>query len=162
MTSQISKATGDQSAIMQSLLQRVQGYVPELVATPGAKVNALLDVPARYCALLEIGAEGVPDRNLLALLDTLAIPLLSALAARVPLVFQLTPNCPVDVTVSAESQVAAQLPPPPPSPLAYAAARRRRWFCSYGAGRYPGASEPQGTLQRRSGQRHIRKIIRCN
>jgi hypothetical protein len=36
-------------------------------------------------------------------------------------VFQLTPNIPVDVTVAADSQLAAQPPPPPPSPLAAAA-----------------------------------------
>src|SRR5262249_47535672 len=79
------------------------------------------DVLARYRALLQVGESGLPERNLLALLDMAAIPLLPAQAARVPLVFQLAPNCPVDVTVAAESQVAAQLPPPPPSPLADAA-----------------------------------------
>ena len=105
---------------MQSLLRRLPGYTPEWTPVPGAKGMALLEVLARYRALLDIGARGLPERNLFALLDTLAIALLPAQAARVPLVFQLTPNSPVDVTVAADSQLAAQPPPPPPSPLAAA------------------------------------------
>ena len=112
----------DQAAMAQSLLRRLPGYTPEWSLAPGAKGYALLEVLAHYRALLDIGAAGLPERNLLALLDTLAIPLLPAQAARVPLVFQLTPNSPVDVTVAADSQLAAIPPPPPASPLATAPA----------------------------------------
>ncbi len=110
----------EQRAIVQSLLRRLPGYTPGWTPAPGSKGYALLEVLARYQTLLDIGARDLPKRNLLALLDTLAISLLPAQAARVPLVFQLAPNCPVDVTVAADSQLAAQPPPPPPSPLAAA------------------------------------------
>lgn len=118
MRTLISGSISEQQAIMQSLLRRLPGYTPEWTLAPGTKGYALLEVLARYRALLEIGARGLPERNLLALLDMLAIPLLPAQAARAPLVFQLNPDCAVDVTVAADSQLAAQLPPPPPSPLA--------------------------------------------
>ncbi|MFZ2162580.1 MAG: putative baseplate assembly protein [Sideroxyarcus sp.] len=111
-----------QQEIVQSLLQRLPGYTPEWTLAPGTKGYALIDVLARYQSLLDIGARGLPERNLLALLDTLALPLLPAQAARAPLVFQLNPDCAVDVTLAADSQLAAQLPPPPPSPLAGATA----------------------------------------
>ena len=122
MSAPLSGNASEQPAILQSLLQRLPGYTPEWTLAPGTKGYALLDVLARYRTLLDIGARGLPERNLLALLDTLAIPLLPAQPARAPLVFQLTPNCPVDVTVAADSQLAAQPPPPPPSPLATAPA----------------------------------------
>jgi hypothetical protein len=117
----ISSASAQQE-IVQSLLQRLPGYTPEWTLAPGTKGYALLDVLARYQSLLNIGASGLPERNLLALLDTLALPLLSAQAARAPVVFQLNPDSAVDVTLSSDSQLAAQLPPPPPSPLAGAPA----------------------------------------
>lgn len=122
MSAPPSGNASEQQAILQSLLQRLPGYTPKWTLAPGTKAYALLDVLARYRTLLDIGARGLPERNLLALLDTLAIPLLPAQPARVPLVFQLTPNCPVDVTVAADSQLAAQPPPPPPSALATAPA----------------------------------------
>lgn len=122
MSAPLSGNASEQPAILQSLLQRLPGYTPEWTLAPGTKGCALLDVLARYRTLLDIGARGLPERNLLALLDTLAIPLLPAQPARAPLVFQLTPNCPVDVTVAADSQLAAQPPPPPPSALTTAPA----------------------------------------
>lgn len=121
MSTLFSGGVSDSQAIIRSLLRRLPGYTPKWALAPGSKGYALLEVLARYRALLDIGASGLPDRNQLALLDMLAVPLLPAQAARVPVVFQLTPNIPVDVTVAADSQLAAQLPPPPPSPLAAAA-----------------------------------------
>lgn len=111
-----------QQEITQRLLRNLPGYTPEWAPAPGTKAHALLDVFARYRALLDIGKAGLAERNLLAMLDTFAIPLLPAQAARAPVVFQLTPNCPVDVNVSADSQLAAQPAPPVPSPLASSAA----------------------------------------
>ena len=118
MSALLPGGLSDPQAIMQSLLRRLPGYTTEWTLEPGAKGYALLDVLARYRAMLDIGARGLPERNQLALLDMLAIPLLPAQAARVPVVFQLTPNIPVDVTVSADSQLAAQPPPSAPSPIA--------------------------------------------
>lgn len=113
----VLSSLGEQQMLVRSLLSRLQGYTPEWMLAPGAKGYALLEILARYRTLLDISAQGLPERNLLALLDMLAIPLLSAQAARTPLVFQLIPNCPVDVTVAADSQLAAQPAPLPPSPL---------------------------------------------
>lgn len=113
----VSSSLGEQQMLVRSLLSRLPGYTPEWMLAPGAKGYALLEILARYRALLDISAQGLPERNLLALLDMLAIPLLSAQAARTPLVFQLIPNCPTDVTVAADSQLAAQPAPLPPSPL---------------------------------------------
>jgi len=109
--------TREQQAVVHALLQRLPGYVPEARPAPGGMGHALLEVLARYRALLDIGAHGLAERNLLALLDTLAVPLLPAQAARAPVVFLLAPNSPVDVSVAADSQLAAQAPPPPPTPL---------------------------------------------
>lgn len=117
MNRQISTSLSEQRTIMESLLRRVPGYAPEWSVTPGTKAAALLDVLARYRKLLDIGFRELPKRNLLAMLDMLAMPLLPAQAARVPVVFRLTQECPVDVTVAAESQLAAQPPPPSPSLL---------------------------------------------
>lgn len=117
MSALLPTGLSDSQAILQSLLRRLPGYTPKWTLAPGAKGYALLAVLARYRALLDIGASGLPERNQLALLDMLAIPLLPAQAARVPVVFQLTQECPVDVTVAADSQLAAQPPPLPPSPL---------------------------------------------
>jgi hypothetical protein len=114
---QLSMASS-QTEILSSLLRRLPGYTPEWALAPGAKGYALLDVLARYKTLLQLAATELPQRNLLAMLDMLAVHLLPAQAARAPVVFQLTPQCPVDVTVAADSQLAAQPPPPPPSLLA--------------------------------------------
>lgn len=112
----VAVSLSEQHAVVQALLRRLPGYTPEWTLAPGTKGYALLDVLARYRTMLDIGARDLPERNLLALLDMLALPLLPAQAARVPVVFQLAPNLPVDVTVAADSQLAAQPPPPPPSP----------------------------------------------
>lgn len=117
MNRQISTSLSEQRTIMESLLRRVPGYTPEWSVTPGTKAATLLDVLARYRKLLDIGFRELPKRKLLAMLDMLAMPLLPAQAARVPVVFRLTQECPVDVTVAAESQLAAQPPPPSPSLL---------------------------------------------
>ncbi len=118
MSATLISSVSGQQAIMQSLLRRVPGYTPEWSLAPGTKGYALLEVLARYQSLLDIGKGGLPERNLLAMLDMLAMPLLPAQAARAPVVFQLNPDSAVDVTVAADSQLAAQPPPPPPSPLA--------------------------------------------
>ena len=71
-----------QRAIVQSLLRRLPGYTPGWTPASGSKGYALLEVLARYQTLLDIGARDLPKRNLLALLDTLAISLLPAQAAQ--------------------------------------------------------------------------------
>ena len=118
MNDPLASQVSGQQEITQRLLRNLPGYTPEWTPASGTKAHALLEVLARYQALLEIGQSGLAERNLLAMLDTFAIPLLPAQAARAPIVFQLTPNCSVDVNVSADSQLAAQPAPSAPSPLA--------------------------------------------
>lgn len=108
----------NQDEIVQSLLQRLPGYTPGWMPIPGSKAHALLEILARYRTLLDSGASKLAERNLLAFLDTLAISMLPAHAARAPVVFQLTPGAAVDVTIAADSQLAAQPLPAPASPLA--------------------------------------------
>lgn len=108
----------NQDEIVQSLLQRLPGYTPGWMPIPGSKARALLEILARYRTLLDSGASKLAERNLLAFLDTLAISMLPAHAARAPVVFQLTPGAAVDVTIAADSQLAALPLPAPASPLA--------------------------------------------
>jgi hypothetical protein len=70
-----SGGVSDSQVIMRSLLRRLPGYTPKWALAPGSKGYALLEVLARYRALLDIGASGLPDRNQLVLLDMLAVPL---------------------------------------------------------------------------------------
>ena len=103
----LSARPKDQLAILKSLQSRLPGYVPEINLPPGSKGSALLQILAHYEALLEIAAAELPDYHLLALLDTLGLSLLPAQAASAPVLFELMPNIPVDVTVAADSQLAA-------------------------------------------------------
>jgi hypothetical protein len=107
----------DQLAILKSLQSRLPGYLPELTLPLGTKGSALLQILANYEVLLEVNAAELPGYHLLALLDMLGVSLLPAQAARAPLLFELTPNAPVDVTVPANSQLAA-IPLPAPTSTA--------------------------------------------
>lgn len=60
-------ASREAAAVVQSLLQRLPGYVPEAKLAPAGMGYALLEVLARYRALLDIGTRGLSERNLLAL-----------------------------------------------------------------------------------------------
>jgi hypothetical protein len=107
-------ADPDPQRIARRLLQRLPGYTPEWAPGPGSRGNALIQVFARYLALLGVGAKGLAQRNLLAMLDSLGVQLQPAQAARVPVVFNLSPTAAADVTLAAESQLAAQPAPPAP------------------------------------------------
>jgi Baseplate J-like protein len=107
----------DQLAIIKSLQNRLPGYLPNLSLDSGSKGLAIFNILAHYEALLELGAAELPGYHLLALLDTLGVSLLPAQAARAPVLFELMQNAPVDVTVAADSQLAAiPLPSPASSP----------------------------------------------
>jgi|CXWL01.1.fsa_nt_gi hypothetical protein len=103
----LSARPKDQLAILKLLQSRLPGYIPEIKLPPGTKGSALLQILAQYEALLEVGAAELTDYHLLALLDTLGLSLLPAQAASAPVLFELMPNIPVDVTVAADSQLAA-------------------------------------------------------
>ena len=97
---------------------RIAGYTPGLRPEPGTAGAALLEVFARHLGVLSLGIDRLPERGRLAFLDTLGTGLLPARPARVPLVFELLPDSPADVTVPAGTRVAAPAAPPPASALA--------------------------------------------
>ncbi|MEO8338193.1 MAG: baseplate J/gp47 family protein [Nitrospirota bacterium] len=105
-----------QDRIVESLLGRVPGYVPEWRPSTSMAGQAVLLIFARYMELLENGLTQVPERGRLAFLDMLGIGLLPAQGARAPLVFSLIENSPIDVTLPERSEVAAQVRPRLTSP----------------------------------------------
>lgn len=107
----------DKTAVLAELQANLPGYAPELSFQAGTAGSALMQIFARYMEILIAGLDQVPERSFLAFLDTVGISLLPAQGARVPLVFNLMPNSPVDPTLPANSQVAAPAQPAAPSPL---------------------------------------------
>lgn len=97
--------------LVEELLRRAPGYVPEWNSVGPSKGEALLRVFARYMETLQAGLDCVPERSRLAFLDMLGIGLLPAQGSRAPLVFSLVENSPLDVSFPARSEVAAQLLP---------------------------------------------------
>jgi hypothetical protein len=105
----------DHEEFLTDLQKRLPGYVPGwLPEDPGFSL-ALMRIFARYLDIFAVGLNQVPDRSRMAFLDMLGIQLLPAQAARAPLVFTLTENAPVDVTLPRGSQVAATASLKPPS-----------------------------------------------
>lgn len=97
--------------LVKELLRRAPGYVPEWKPVGSSKGEALLRVFARYMDTLQTGIDRVPERSHLAFLDMLGIGLLPAQGARAPLVFSLVENSPLDVSLPAGSEAAAQVRP---------------------------------------------------
>lgn len=108
----------DQAARLDSLLRQLPGYVPGWQPASSSSAVALMRIAARYAEILAAGVNQVPDRSLLAFLDMLGIQLLPAKAARVPLVFSLLANAPIDVTLQRGGRVAAPARLNPPSAAA--------------------------------------------
>jgi len=109
--------TRDRSRILADLISRVPSYVPEWTVGGGSPAYAFLAILARDVEIQAAAENGMPDAARLGFLSTLGNSLLPAQSARTPLVFQLMPTAPLDVTLNANSEVAAKLPPPPPSLL---------------------------------------------
>jgi hypothetical protein len=104
--------------VFEAMRRRLPGYVPgEWSPNAAAAGTALMQVFARYMELLAGGVNEVPERSRLAFLDMLGVGLLPAQAARVPLVFELMEDSPLDPTLPADSQVAAPAQRLPPSLL---------------------------------------------
>jgi hypothetical protein len=97
--------------LVEELLRRTPGYVPEWKPVGLSKGEALLRVFARYMEALKLGLNRVPERSRLAFLDMVGIDLLPAQGARAPLVFSLIENSPLDVSLPVGSEVAASMPP---------------------------------------------------
>jgi len=107
----------DQLKALSELHRAVPGYTPEWSPAAHSKASAVMQVFARYIQSLIDGLNQVPERSLLAFLDMMGTRLLPAQAARAPLVFTLIEGSPVDVTLPANSQVAAAPRPIAPSAL---------------------------------------------
>lgn len=107
----------DRAALLDSLMKQLPGYVPGWLPADPSNSSALMRIFARYLEILAGGVNQVPERSLMAFLDMLGTSLLTAQAAQAPLVFTLADNAPVDVTLPANSLVAARARPASPSPL---------------------------------------------
>jgi hypothetical protein len=107
----------DRTQILADLIERAPAYVPEWAIAQDTPAHALLAILARDVEIQAAAENGMPDGARLGFLSALGNSLLPAQSARTPLVFQLMPNAPLDVTLTGDSQVAAKLPPPPPSLL---------------------------------------------
>jgi hypothetical protein len=147
----------DERAVLAELGQRLPGYTPEWSPREGGAAHAVMRAFARLAGIVNDRLARAPDRNLLACLDMLGTHLLPAQAARVPLVFDVMSDAPLDVTLPAGSQVAAApdpvaprleadaKPPAPAEPIVFSTERtvtlsRGRVACLYsiqpGADRY--------------------------
>ena len=113
----------DAGHVLDELQDDMPGYLAYFRPHPGRSGYALLEILARYCGLAIQSLNGAVGKAELAFLDALGIDLLPPQAAAAQVVFQLTPNAPVDSALPANSQVAAPPDPtlptsvaPPPSP----------------------------------------------
>ncbi|HYO13581.1 MAG TPA: putative baseplate assembly protein [Thermoanaerobaculia bacterium] len=98
--------------LRDELLARRPAYVPEWLPSADGPDAALTGIAARYLETLLQRLNLAPVKNRMAFFDLLGIDLVTAQAARVPMVFQLSPEAPA-VTLPEGSRVAA--PPPPES-----------------------------------------------
>jgi hypothetical protein len=97
-------------AALEELVRDLPGYTPEWSPQEHGAGYAVLQSFARLLALFDEKIERLSDRGVLAGLDMLGRHLLAAQAARVPLIFAMQPDSPIDVTLPAGSQVAAKPP----------------------------------------------------
>ena len=96
------------SEMLDELLSRIPGFVPEWAPAEGDASHALAQVFSRYLAALGERLNRAPEKSRLAFFDQLGISLLSAKAAQAPVVFR-----PIlqlgHARVPARSQVAANV-----------------------------------------------------
>jgi hypothetical protein len=100
----------DAARVVQELLQRRLGYVPEWELPEQGTGMALTWIFAYYVQAIIQRLNQAPDKNKLAFLDLLGLDLVPAQAALAPIVFQLIEQAP-ESRAPAGTQVAA--PPPP-------------------------------------------------
>ena len=81
--------------VMAQLRQLASGNVPEWKPAPGGDAGVMLQrIFARMMELALARLNGVPDKNLMAFLDTMGVSLLPPSAAQAPLTFTLKPGAP--------------------------------------------------------------------
>jgi hypothetical protein len=96
-------------AIHAAIVARRPAFVPELAVGASGPAAALLQVIARYSAIVADRLNQAPDKNRLAFLDLLGIELLPALPARAPVAFQPLPLT-ADAAVPAGTRLGATMP----------------------------------------------------
>jgi hypothetical protein len=104
--------------VLEELLADVPGYLRWWRPRPGRSGYALLQILARYSGLVIQSLNGAIGKAELGFLDAMGIDLGPPQAARAPIVFQLTPDSPVDPPLPQNSEVAAPPPPRLPSSIA--------------------------------------------
>ncbi len=114
MTPSIQAPTDNRSLadLLNSILARRPGYVPDWLPAANTAGNGLAWIVARYLQVVIQRLNQAPDKNRLAFFDQLGIGLVPAQSARAPIVFTLTQGA-ADSHAPAATQVAA--PPPPGS-----------------------------------------------
>jgi hypothetical protein len=100
----------DSSQLLEEVLRRRPGYLPEWAVPPGSADYALAGIWARYAEGLVQRLNQAPAKHKLAFFDVLGLSLIPAQSARAPIVFQLD-NKSVGGSAPAGTQVSA-LPPP--------------------------------------------------
>ena len=108
----------EQARIVQQILQRRLGYVPEWnpgERTPGA---ALARIAARYLATVLRRLNQAPEKNRLAFFDTLGVRLIPAQASRAPIVFQMAEGAAAG-RIGSGAAVAAQPPEGETDPILF-------------------------------------------
>jgi Baseplate J-like protein len=100
----------DSEAIVQQLLARRAGYVPQWLAPDNSAGVGLSWIFARYVHSILQRLNQTPEKNKLAFLDLLGLGLVPATSARVPVVFQLSEQA-SSGAAPAGTAVAAPAPP---------------------------------------------------
>src|SRR5689334_12990567 len=111
----------DATAVLAALLRRLPAYAPGWRPQDTGTGQAVLQIAARYMAVLNERLNAAPDKNLLAFLNLLGQSLVPAQAARAPVVFKFTPPPPPSLPPAPTPPAGAtNLPaqPAPPQPMA--------------------------------------------
>jgi len=102
----------DALQIVEDVLQRRPGFVPEWQPPDKGPDAALLRIFARYVETILQRLNQAPEKNKLAFLDTMGIRLIPAQASRVPVVVEMSAEA-SDSRIPAGTRIIA--PPPPES-----------------------------------------------
>jgi hypothetical protein len=113
--------------VLADLTSDIPGYSAYWRPSPGSSGLAVLQVLSRFSRSVITALDGAPDKAKLAFLDAVGIDLLPPQAARVPLLFQLMPDSPIEPSLAAGTEVAMPamialpktiVPPPQATPYA--------------------------------------------
>ena len=100
----------DAADVLAELLATVPGYSTYWRPRPGGAGYALLQIVARFGAVVVAATGAAVDKGELAFLDAYGIDLLPPQAAQAPMMFQVTPDSPADPGLPSGTQIAAPAP----------------------------------------------------